>query len=89
MAASMQFLDLNICRSNIQASISWPGVAAYTCNPASLEVEFWKGAHSVPVESYSPSICGGCMTTYNAAEGEEPGKILGPNNESRFQVRLN
>ena len=33
-----------------------PGVVACTCNPATLEAEFWNGMSSIPVGGNSPSI---------------------------------
>ena len=34
------------------------GVVACTCNPATLDVEFWNGVGSISVEGKSPSIGG-------------------------------
>ena len=65
MMASMQLLDLTITGLTVKllqvrwkVSAGWPGVVAYTCNPATLEVKFWNSVGSVPVRNNSPSICG-------------------------------
>ena len=34
------------------------GVVGWTCNPATLEAEFWNGVGSIPVGGNSPSIGG-------------------------------
>ena len=35
-----------------------PGVAACTCDPATLEVELWNSVDLIPVKGNSPSIGG-------------------------------
>ena len=50
------------------------GVVACTCNPATLEAEFWNGVSLLSVGGNSPLIGGvNCVTTCNPALGEEPG----------------
>ena len=43
------------------------GVVTCTCNPTTLETEFWNVVGSIPVGSNSS-----CVTTCNPAQGEEP-----------------
>ena len=38
--------------------VVWPSVVACTCNPATLEAEFWNGVGLIPVGDNSPSISG-------------------------------
>ena len=40
------------------AVVVWPGVVACTCNPATLEAEFWNSVGLIPVGDNSPSISG-------------------------------
>lgn len=46
-----------------------------TCNPATLEADFWSNVVSVPVKDNSPLVGGGlcehCVNTYNPAQGKE------------------
>ena len=44
-------------KKNVGPNLS-PIVVAYTCNPATLEVEFGNGVGSIPVGVNSPSIGG-------------------------------
>ena len=40
------------------AVVVWPSIVACTCNPATLEAEFWNGVGLIPVGDNSPSISG-------------------------------
>ena len=43
-----------------------------TCNPVTLEAEFWNGEGSISVGGRSFNSWADLVTTYNSALGEEP-----------------
>ena len=50
--------DTEFLQSFLRTQQYLPGVVACTCNPATLEAEFWNGVGLIPVGGNSPSIGG-------------------------------
>ena len=48
------------------------GVVAFTCNPATLKVEYKNSVSSIPVGGNSPSVA-----TWIVAQGDERGMLSG------------